>query len=436
MKRILFALLVCLLPFTARAESILLDAEGMDYLKQLATPLLEAAQIPVESVTVFIIDDPQINAFVTPEKRIYFYTGLIEKADNANQLQGILAHEIGHIKGRHYLKAMALQDKLKWPMLISAVVGTGAMIAAGASDVGQAVMTGGLAASLSNMLRFSRGQEQQADQIGLQLLGKTTTSPLGLAQFFDKLQLESTLFASTPPAYLLTHPMPAARMDFIRQYLPTGTVNTPAPPTPEFTRVKARIMALVDTPGQTLRKYMQGMQDNADALYAKCIAYALQGKKKESLNLINKLLQKSPDDFFYRELKAQLLVDHGDVKEAVDIYSEITKERDLPLVHLQYADALVAVDRAAEAIPYYNRVIRAFPEWASVHHRIGIAYGKAGELAASHIALSQEAILDEKLDEAQLHLNTAEKYLDKANEATKQRFETLKEALTEAKEEE
>lgn len=435
MKHLMAVVLACALPMAAQAQSILLDTEAMDYLKGLAKPLLVQAQIPAENVDVFVVDDMQVNAFVTPEKRIYFYTGLIDKADNGNQLQGVLAHEIGHIKGHHYLKSLAMQDKLKWPVLIGAIIGTGAMAAAGAGDVGQAILTGGMAASASNVLSFSRGQEQQADQIGLQLLKKIDVSALGLAQFFSKLQLESTLFANAPPAYLLTHPMPSARLDFIRQYLPgDAAAATPTPPTPDFVRVKAKILALVNTPGQTLRKYMQDTSDTA--LYAKCIAYALQGKKKESMSFINKLLQKSPDDFFYKELKAQLLVDHGDIKEAIDIYSQITTQRpDLPLVQLQYADALVAGDRAADSLPYYNRALRAFPDWASVHHRLGVAYGKAGELAASHISLTQEAILEKELDEAQLHLNTAKQYLDKANEATKQRFDILKDELAEAKEE-
>ena len=433
--RLLAMLMCCLLPVTAQAQSLLLDAEAMDYLKTMATPLLKAANVPPETAQVFIINDPQINAFVTPERRIYFYTGLIDKAENYNQLEGVLAHEIGHIKGRHHLKAMAVQDKMKWPALIGTIVGVGAMAAAGANAAGQAILTAGLATSATNTLKFTRGQEQQADQIGLQLLKSTQTSPLGLAQFFNILQVESTLFARTPPAYLLTHPMPSARLDFIKQYLPKSESNTlDETKTETFKRVKAKIMALTSTPGQTLRQYMQDTSETA--LYAKTIAYALQGKKKESYNLINQLIKSHPDDYFYQELKAQLLVDHGEVKEAIDIYSKISKEReDLPLVHLQYADALVAIDKANEALPYYHRVLRIFPEWGSIHHRLGVAYGKAGELAASHISLSQEAILDKKLDEAQLHLNTAAQYLDTANAATKQRFTLLKEALADARDE-
>lgn len=428
-------LMCCLLPVTAQAQSLLLDAEAMDYLKTMATPLLKAADIPPETTQIFIINSPQINAFVTPERRIYFYTGLIEKAENYNQLQGVLAHEIGHIKGRHHLKAMAMQDKMKWPALIGAIVGVGAMAAAGGGAAGQAILTAGLATSATNTLKFTRGQEQQADQIGLQLLNSTQTSPLGLAQFFNILQVESTLFARTPPAYLLTHPMPSARLDFIRQYLPKLDTATPDQARiDEFNRIKAKIMAFTNTPGQTLRQYMQDTSETA--LYAKTVAYALQGKKKESYNLINQLIAKRPNDYFYRELKAQLLVDHGDVKEAVDIYSEIIKEReDLPLVQLQYADALVAMNKASEALPYYHRVLRVFPEWGGIHRRLGVAYGKSGEMAASHISLTQEAILDKKLEEAQLHLNTAAKYLDTANAATKQRFALLKEALAEARDE-
>lgn len=424
------------LPLTAQAQSLLLDAEAMDYLKTLATPFLDAAQIPPETTQIFIINDPQINAFVTPERRIYIYTGLIDKATSPNQLQGVLAHEIGHIKGHHALKAMAMQDKLKWPMMIGAVIGTAAATAAGAGAVGQAILTTGLAAGASVGIHFTRGQEQQADQIGLQLLNATHTSPLGMAQFFNTLQLESTLFARTPPAYLLTHPMPSARLDFIRQNLPKNTINTleDTPAQAQFLRVKVKVLALANTPGHTLRQYMKDTSDRG--LYAKAIAYALQGKKTESFSLLNTLIATHPDDFYYKELKAQLWVDHGDLPEALALYATLTQRReDLPLVNLQYADALVASRQAAEAIPFYHRVLRVFPNWGGLYHRLGVAYGQAGDMAASHIALAHEAILEKKLPDAQMHINAAAPLVETANTATQQRFALLKEALTEAKEE-
>src|SRR5437870_1330810 len=90
-------------PVAAQEEgmSVLRDAETEALLQDLVTPITRAAGLAPNAVQVVLVNDPSINAFVAGGQRIYINSGLINAADSANEVQGVLAHEMGHIIGGH-----------------------------------------------------------------------------------------------------------------------------------------------------------------------------------------------------------------------------------------------------------------------------------------------------------------------------------------------
>ena len=96
---LVFAALLGLAAQPAAAQSILRDAETEALLQELVNPLVEAAGLPKGAVEVVLVHDSSINAFVAGGQRIYVHSGLINAADSANEVQGVLAHELGHITG-------------------------------------------------------------------------------------------------------------------------------------------------------------------------------------------------------------------------------------------------------------------------------------------------------------------------------------------------
>ena len=84
--------------------SILRDTETELLFKDISRPLIKAAGLDPNSVTVVLLNDPEINAFVATGQTVYIQSGLLIAADNANQLQGVIAHELGHIAGGHSIR--------------------------------------------------------------------------------------------------------------------------------------------------------------------------------------------------------------------------------------------------------------------------------------------------------------------------------------------
>src|SRR5688500_12600064 len=149
--------------------SILRDAETEALLQDLVDPLVEAAGMPRGSVEVVLVSDSSINAFVAGGQRIYVHSGLINAADSANEVQGVLAHELGHVTGGHIISIYDGAAKATKVQLLSMLAGVAAMLA-GAGEAGMAAMALGQQAAMSTFLSFSRTQEASADAASVQFL--------------------------------------------------------------------------------------------------------------------------------------------------------------------------------------------------------------------------------------------------------------------------
>ena len=98
---VLAAVALAAQPIAAQDVGILRDSETERLLKDMVNPLVEAAGMPKDAVDVVILNDPSINAQTAGGQVIYINSGLINAADNANEVQGVMAHELGHIVGGH-----------------------------------------------------------------------------------------------------------------------------------------------------------------------------------------------------------------------------------------------------------------------------------------------------------------------------------------------
>ena len=83
------------------AQSILRDAETEALLHDMAVPLVAAAGLDPKNVDIVMVGDNSINAFVAGGQAVYIHSGLINAASSANEVQGVIAHELGHITGGH-----------------------------------------------------------------------------------------------------------------------------------------------------------------------------------------------------------------------------------------------------------------------------------------------------------------------------------------------
>ncbi len=409
-----------------RTFTLLLDAELDDYLNNLAAPLLTAAGINPDNVQVHLLQDPSINAFVNSQTNIFVMSGLLTKAKNENEVVGVLAHEIGHMKGHHLLRIRESSENMLLPALMAGVIGIGA-VAAGAPDAGMAMVVGSQAANISAMLKFSRTQEQQADQIAVGLLAETKQPVQGLKSFFGRLRTNELMYNKAPPQYLLTHPRSSDRQGFLEQaqsipYNPTVKEQT------KFERIQAKLFAITRSNTETQRRYLNHNDANSD--YARAITYTIQGKKKEAIKLLNSAAKKYnvPSDPYINELRGQIELDSGNIQQAQNYFALALKSSPhSPLIHFNYGRTLVETENYDKAIAHFAQTLHKQPQWWMAHYHMGLAYGRDGRKTKSHISFAQASMYRRNIGDALFHLKVAEKLI--ADSGQKNTLDTQKIAI-------
>src|SRR5678815_1697224 len=131
----------------------------------MSKPLVQAAGLDPANVKIVLLQDDEINAFVAGGQIVYIHSGLVAAADNANQLQGVIAHELGHVAGGHVIRINEGAKVATGITLLSLVLGVAAM-AAGAGDAGMGIIMAGQQAAMGNFFAFTRSQESSADLAG------------------------------------------------------------------------------------------------------------------------------------------------------------------------------------------------------------------------------------------------------------------------------
>ena len=385
----------------AAAQQVLRDSETEALFRDLTTPLAKAAGLDPANVKVVLIRDDSINAFVAGGQIVYVHSGLIAKADNANQLQGVIAHELGHVAGGHVLR---LHDGVKRATvitLLSLVLGMAAA-AAGAGDAGMGIMMAGQRAAMGDFMAFTRVQESSADLAGASYLAKAGVSGKGSIDFFKKLQnQEYRLAVYATDSYDRTHPLSQERVQSLREvYEKDPAWSRPTDPSLEarFQRVKAKLVGFVE-PKEAVNRYPESDR-SVPAHYARAYAYHLGAYPDKALAEADVLLASAPDDPFFLELKGQILLESGRPKEAIPLLRKaVAAAPDQPMISVMLGHALVATeDRAhlAEAKQVLKTAVNRDNDNPFAWLQLGIIYDREGDSARAALAMAESRNLEGK----------------------------------------
>ena len=189
--------------------------------------------------TIKVIDSDVVNAFALPGGFFYVNSGLILHADEESELAGVMAHEIAHVCARH-----GTREQTKSTIVQLASIP--AMIFIPYSWAGYAIYQGMNFAIPLTFLKFSRGDEAEADYLGLQYMYKAGYDPNSFVTFFEKVQAEEKKQPGTIPKVFATHPPTPDRIENIQKEIATilPARDQYIVTTSEFDMVKARMQMI------------------------------------------------------------------------------------------------------------------------------------------------------------------------------------------------
>lgn len=383
--------------------SIIRDTEIENILNEWLEPLKKANNMQGNKINLILVESNQLNAFVAGGANIFFYTGLIQKTKTPEELIGVMAHEMGHIAGGHLISMGAAAERASYESILGMVAGIGAAILTGDGRAAQAVSGAISGIAQTRFLAHTRTNESAADQAAITAMDKAGMSSEGLTSFLKTLESEEYLPASKQSEYVRTHPITANRIQALKRRTdssPNTGKKLPEKWYEDHKRMNAKLLAYL-TPGQVAWVYSDHDQ-SIPARYARAIAAYRQNNVEEALQSADDLIKSEPTNPYFHELKGQMLVEFGRVKQAVPFYKTALKYRpDAGLIHIAYAHALIESNpsqaQLKEAIKHLQIAVQTEKRSTRIHRLSAIAHGKLGHDIEAKIHLAEEAVLQRRI---------------------------------------
>jgi predicted Zn-dependent protease len=380
----------------AVAFSLIRDAEIEATLDRISRPIFRAAALNPAIVKVYIVNDPEMNAFVAGGQNVFINSGMLLELDTIDELRSVIAHETGHIAGGHQARRGSATRGARGLAAIG-MIGAAAAAVAGSPEAGLAIAAGSSQAAQRNLLAHGRGEEAAADQMALRYVAIAGGDPgamLDVLRRFRSQELQRSL--STDP-YLRSHPLWSERIALIEENV--GELPSGRPPSLDDVywhgRMIAKLKGFLRPPEETLRTYPKDMRTEP-AMLARAIAYHRTPAPRRAIARIDELIEIQPEDPYYRELKGQFLLESGNAERAAAAYREAAEFAPLePQILGGLGRALLNMNRR-EADLEAESVLA-----------LSVRYDKANEGVWRDLALA-EARLGE---EGMAALATAERYM-------------------------
>jgi Zn-dependent protease with chaperone function len=212
------------------------------YIRQLGEKLV--ATIPPEHSWPFefhVVAQKEINAFALPGGPMFVNIGAITAAANEAQLAGVMGHEMSHVYMQHSAKQAGKEETTSLLAGIAGAVLSGTVGNKAGGLVGQLGQMGIQTGEQGLMMKYSRGDESQADAVGAVILYKAGYNPQALADFFKTLESQG---GPLPPQFLSDHPNPGNREQAIEKEIEHWPQENYAGDSPAFQTVRQHAMGV------------------------------------------------------------------------------------------------------------------------------------------------------------------------------------------------
>lgn len=422
---LIFVFFLAKISYAQNGPSLIRDAETEKFLRDLSEPIFRAANLDPKNIRIYIVNDNSLNAFVSGGQNIFIHTGLIQKYQTPDTLIGVIAHETGHIAAGHLARSGEAASQAQGAMLLSYLLGIGAVVA-GSPDAGMALIAGGSNTAQRLYTKFTRTQEEAADNHAIEYLDQLAYPADGLVELLELFESEMIGYKGQIDEYLLSHPVSRKRIDLIRartadKNFSEKKINRKLQR--QMNLVLAKLEGFIADPDTTLAKY----QDRNDELsnYKKSIALFHKGKISESLALLDSIIETLHRDNFEKgfllEMKGQILFESGNIQNSILAYDKAIKllpAKDAAQAKISFASAILALKKNDKEL--LNLAIKKLEE-AKIFEaespflfkQLANAYSKINDEGRSLLALAEFNLLINNKEKCTKYAKEAKEKLNK-----------------------
>jgi beta-barrel assembly-enhancing protease len=392
--------------------TLIRDPLLLAYLNRIGQDILKQAGPKPYPFHFYLLKDPQLNAFSVPGGHIFVSTGIIEVMDSEGELAGLLGHEITHITHHHISKQTEQQKKIGLATMAAAILS----IFTGDPRIASAVLSGSMATAQTMALKYSRDDEEDADNYGFKTMAKAGFDPKYMVDLLDKLRRWGSFGPEGVPAYMQTHPLTGDRIahmeNLMHQYASLGP--WPRPSSDEFRRFQTLILTKYGNLQRARNRFESWAKEANSQLwvhYGQGWIAIREGNFDLAVSEFEKALSLKPHEPFLLRDLGQAFFLKGNLDRAIDQLGQAS------LLDPQDGTTAFYLARAYQekgennlALENFKRAMRLGSEGEDLFHYLGMAYGKLNNLSQAHYYFGWSFKRKGDRGKALFHFQTALKY--------------------------
>ena len=415
----LFLVFFSLNAYSDEKNIIIRDAEIEYFLYKIILTVSDGYSRNKQPYQPILISNNSYNAFVTGSNKIFINTGLINKSKSINEIQGVLAHEIGHLVLNHSSSRSINRSNLSNYSKFATIAGL-ALSAGGKlnSDAALGLIVGTQDIALKSAFQFSRIQEQQADKYALDIFRKKKISLNGLENLLLRLSRDEFSEGNSVVSYYRSHPYSKQRLEQLKKYKSKFSLlykNDEAINinNNEITLdyIKNKIKSYESDPFEILNKKKE---NNFFKNYSQVIAYQKTGEYELAIKNLRKLQNTLVNYPFYDELAGDIYFSMGKYEKSIKEYKKALEKLEDKYI---YANDLIKFslvksflqsnknEHLRESIIVLEQMLQNNPKWKILWRLLAKSSGKIGKKGITYIALAEEALLKKNFIKAKKYVD-------------------------------
>ena len=397
------------------------DPVIVEYVNKVGQRILAAVPPQPFEYQFHVLQEDTYNAFATPAGHIFFNSGLFAALESEEELAGIIGHEIAHVVCRHISDRIENQKKISMATLAGMVAGV-LLGAGGAAEAASAVTVGSIAAGQTASLAYSRKDETQADQLGLEFLTQAGYNGEGLLTSLKKIRSKQWYGSEQIPTYMTTHPGSEERMSYIDNWLHQSRPlkSQPRSEVGGFQLAHTRLVALYTDPKLAAKKYqamVAASPEDALAHYGYALALTRMGAWDLAATHMKQAIEGNALATHMLQDLGRIYFHGGAYDKAIQTLSASSSGND-PEGQLYLGRTQLELGRVAEARDTFENLVRYNPNYTQAYYYLGESKGRLGDMFGAHYYLGRYYERKGDLRNADFHLKRALKLA--ATESEKQ----------------
>jgi len=407
--------------FTSQGISIIRDAEIEYFLyKVIKKTISEKANYYFPR----LVSNDDYNAFVVGSNKVYINTGLIKKANSLGEIQGILAHEIGHLVLNHH-SSRSINNKSLYNYSNLASIAGIALSASGKVDINSALglIVGSKDLATKSSLQFSRIQEQQADKFALDMMRKKRIPFDGLENLLVSMSSDEISSKTSFTNYYRSHPFSKQRLNQLKKYK-SNIKYTPKKTQHIFINnnkisleyIKNKINAYQIDPNKVL---INKDSENKFLYNYSQIIFSYNTGKYDLAHKYLKSIENTYENYpYFFELSADIYYKKGAFEKAIIQYKKAIQAIDeqfspsIDLIKLSLVKSYIQtnkINHINEAMANLEQLLLNNSKWSYLWRLLAKASSKINKKGISYIALAEEALIKKNFIKAKKYVDLANK---------------------------